>query len=144
MPKENAGGSPASGTKVVQGVTITPRMQRYLENEEETAENLDVGTLSMLKNHADAQDVRAKNYPIPENQKRLKSPLRVVGETDKAYIVKGTNPLDAQVSYAKAKGNDYIPKSRGTVKDGHIIGMEPWLVKKCIYKTMNGLPYDEE
>lgn len=88
-----------------------------------------------------------KNRPkIPEGQKYLRNPLKVVRESDKAYAVE--NPL-YKSAQAAAKRGDYkeltykerealknrqswiwIPKSRATVKDGAVYGMEGWIAKK--------------
>lgn len=88
-----------------------------------------------------------KNRPnIPEGQKYLRNPLKVVRESDKAYAVE--NPL-YKSAQAAAKRGDYkeltykerealknrqswiwIPKSRATVKDGTVYGMEGWIAKK--------------
>lgn len=88
-----------------------------------------------------------KNRPnIPEGQKYLRNPLKVVRRSDKAYAVE--NPL-YKSAQAAAKRGDYkeltykerealknrqsliwIPKSRATVKDGTVYGMEGWIAKK--------------
>lgn len=74
-----------------------------------------------------AFEVRQKNYPIPDNQERVGFPPKVVGETDKAYEVREANPF---ASPFKNVVNEYLPKSRVTMKDGHVIGVEGWLKKK--------------
>ena len=126
--------SGASNAKVVQGVTVTPRMTRILEREDMKPEDLSGDELKLLKSYDDAQTVREKNYEIPSSQTRLKAPLRVIGETEKGYKVTGTLLSDPHVM--GGYGSDVVPKSRVTMKDGHVIGAEPWLTKKFVFKTM--------
>ena len=77
----------------------------------------------------EAFDVRQKNYPIPDTQERTAFPPKVVAETDKAYKVKNTNPT-SEMSDVYIGEEEYVPKSRSTVKDGYMIGVEGWLKKK--------------
>lgn len=72
-------------------------------------------------------DVRQKNYPIPENQDRIGFPPKVVGETDRAYKVRESNP---NVELVHMFRTDFLPKTRVTMKDGYVIGMEGWLKDK--------------
>lgn len=78
----------------------------------------------------DAFDVRSKNYAIPDSQERISFPPKVVSETEKAYKIRSTNPNGSAVSLTNF---DFVPKSRVTMKDGHIVGVEGWLKKKMTF-----------
>ena len=90
----------------------------------------------VLKNRLDEliKD-KHKNYPpLGEKQKYLRSPQKVVRETEKAVAIK--KDWDG-ITYKETQGGAihkddliWLPKSRTTIKDGIVYGTEPWIANK--------------
>lgn len=91
----------------------------------------------VLQNRLDALvKEKHKDYPSlgSANQKYLRSPQRVVRETEKAVAIRKN--WDGK-TYTETSGGAiykddllWLPKARTTIKDGVVYGTEPWIANK--------------
>ena len=113
--------------------------RHYQDNDSDAKKRTEVmmhSVRDVLKNRLDelVKD-KHKNYPpLGEKQKYLRSPQKVVRETEKAVAIK--KDWDG-ITYKETQGGAihkddliWLPKSRTTIKDGIVYGTEPWIANK--------------
>ena len=113
--------------------------RHYKDNDSDAKKRTEVmmhSVRDVLKNRLDEliKD-KHKNYPpLGEKQKYLRSPQKVVRETEKAVAIK--KDWDG-ITYKETQGGAihkddliWLPKSRTTIKDGIVYGTEPWIANK--------------
>lgn len=113
--------------------------RHYQDNDSDAKKRTEVmmhSVRDVLKNRLDAlvKD-KHKNYPpLGEKQKYLRSPQKVVRETEKAVAIKkdwdGKTYKETQGGAIHKDDLIWLPKSRTTIKDGIVYGTEPWIANK--------------
>ena len=113
--------------------------RHYKDNDSDAKKRTEVmmhSVRDVLKNRLDELvKGKQKNYPpLGEKQKYLRSPQKVVRETEKAVAIK--KDWDG-ITYKETQGGAihkddliWLPKSRTTIKDGIVYGTEPWIANK--------------
>ena len=113
--------------------------RHYQDNDSDAKKRTEVmmhSVRDVLKNRLDELvKGKHKNYPpLGEKQKYLRSPQKVVRETEKAVAIK--KDWDG-ITYKETQGGTihkddliWLPKSRTTIKDGIVYGTEPWIANK--------------
>ena len=113
--------------------------RHYQDNDSDAKKRTEVmmhSVRDVLKNRLDELvKGKHKNYPpLGEKQKYLRSPQKVVRETEKAVAIK--KDWDG-ITYKETQGGAihkddliWLPKSRTTIKDGIVYGTEPWIANK--------------
>ena len=112
--------------------------RHYKDNDSDAKKRTEVmmhSVRDVLKNRLDELvKGKQKNYPpLGEKQKYLRSPQKVVRETEKAVAIK--KDWDG-ITYKETQGGAihkddliWLPKSRTTIKDGIVYGTEPWIAR---------------
>ena len=112
--------------------------RHYKDNNSDAKKRTEVmmhSVRDVLKNRLDELvKGKQKNYPpLGEKQKYLRSPQKVVRETEKAVAIK--KDWDG-ITYKETQGGAihkddliWLPKSRTTIKDGIVYGTEPWIAR---------------